>query len=313
MISRCQAYDERSQAPYRVARAAYQALCYEACLTPKPGLVDRANNGAHQDMNLRLFLASARSLRPFLLQCAVAAWETDNAGALFAELKPLGIRAEQAMYAVTNGVNTHKGAIFSLGLLTAAATLAVRLGQGLYAVQHHTRALCGRLLEKELADAPQTDSPTAGERCFQNYRIAGARGQAQAGYPHIFEEALPLLRQTLRTGQSLQSGALRALLHLITRVDDTNIINRTGLDGLQFARNCAITMLERNCVDIAELARMDKLFIRKNISPGGCADLLAATCFLHFLLEQGLLLPVQRIDRTQGLAATDASITQLAV
>lgn len=274
--------------PRRVARAAYQALCYEARLTPKPGLVDRANNGAHTDMDLGLFLASARSLRPFLLQCAHIAWEAPAAEGLLQTLRPLGVRAEQAMFAATNGVNTHKGALFSLGVLTVAATLAVRSGQGLRAVREYTRALCRGLVQQELESAPGTARATAGVRCFQRHRISGARGQAQAGYPQVFDGALPLLRQTPHGRSPLQARALRALLYLISVVEDTNVISRTGLDGLRFARRSAAALLARG-PDPASLARLDQAFIRRNISPGGCADLLAAACFLHFLLEQKLL------------------------
>jgi triphosphoribosyl-dephospho-CoA synthase CitG len=268
--------------PEDIAALACRALATEACLAPKPGLVDRFNNGAHTDMDLRLFLVSARSLRPYLSHCAEAAWRCNDPASLFPRLKARGMAAEQEMFRATNGVNTHKGAIFSLGLLTAAGAMAVRDGTGLDGVAETTRALCRNLVEQDLMKLAAPG--TAGERCFQRYTVSGARGQAQAGYPLVIEEGLPFLERLLSSGQPFEEACIQTLLLLITTVDDTNLLSRGGRAGLDFARNSARRLLESGeAADMQAVARLDREFISRNLSPGGSADLLAATCFLHFL------------------------------
>lgn len=275
-----------------IAALAHQALLAEARATPKPGLVDRRNNGAHRDMDLSLLEKSADCLRPYFLDCAQTALDCRDPGALFPRLRRLGLEAERTMFRTTNGVNTHKGAVFSLGVLCAASALAARQGQGLGGVEHFARLLCADLVQKELEEtsSPLRAASTAGEHCFRAYGITGARGQAQAGFPQVLREALPALERGLARGLSLNDACAQALPHLIATVDDTNILSRAGPEGLRFARAYARSLLEKSeGPDPEALQAMDQAFIDRNISPGGCADLLGAACFLHFLIREGIL------------------------
>jgi triphosphoribosyl-dephospho-CoA synthase len=279
--------------PEAIASLAYRALVTEACLAPKPGLVDRLNNGAHHDMNLRLFLTSARSLRPYLSFCAEAAWQCGDTATLFPVLKARGMAAEQEMFRATGGVNTHKGAIFSLGVLTAAGSVAVRDGLGLDGVAGTTRVLCRNLVEQDLMKLRTPG--TAGERCFRRYAVSGARGQAQAGYPQVIEGALPFLERQLASGHPFESACIQTLLFLITTVDDTNLLSRGGGAGLDFAQSAARSLLKSGqAADMEAVAGLDREFIARNLSPGGSADLLAATCFLHFLRRRTGAAPAAR-------------------
>lgn len=266
-----------------IAVQAYQALIREVNVTPKPGLVDRNNSGAHKDMDIRHFFASATALRPYFCACAEEGYLTRDLPEteVLPRLRPKGLEAEKTMYKATFGANTHKGAIFSLGLLCAAAgrippnewTPATLLAQ--------CGAFC-RGITKELAvEVPKT----AGELQFSQLGLTGVRGQAEAGFPAVLQVGLPILRKALGKGLSENDALAVTLLHLIAATDDTNLIRRGGR-AVQLALKDRLTrMLADNPFpSMDEIAQLDQQFIQKNLSPGGSADLLALTVFLHKLI-----------------------------
>ena len=251
-----------------IASLAYQALVQEVRTTPKPGLVDLANNGSHRDMDLPLFLKSAGALRDYFYQAA-------NCSS-FQQVRQAGILADQAMLAATGGVNTHKGAIFTMGLLCAAAknkeilTSCAAMAQG--------------IVEKDLGHITQETAVTVGQRLYAKYGITGIRGQAEAGFPAVKYVGLPILRQGLARGLSLNQAGCAALLHILCAIEDTNLIARSDLETAQAVTGQVAALLEVNPFPDREiLEELDLQFIGKNLSPGGSADLLAATYFLHFI------------------------------
>ena len=248
-----------------IASLAYQALVEEVRTTPKPGLVDEGNNGSHRDMDLALFLKSADSLRDYLYtatQCGD-----------FDSLRQAGIRAEAAMLEATGGVNTHKGAIFTMGILCASKGLGCT---------HLTRGI----VEKDLGGITEENACTVGQRLYAQHRITGIRGQAEAGFPAVRDVGLPILRQGLTQGLSLNDAGCAALLHLLCAVTDTNMIARSDLDTAQAVTERIGAILAETPYPSREVTeQLDREFIEKNLSPGGAADLLAATYFLHFLQE----------------------------
>lgn len=262
-----------------LGRLATRSLLYEVCVTPKPGLVDRNNSGSHRDMDIFTFMDSTAALAPYFEDCARIGMETAELppAETFARLRLRGRAAEGEMSRATGGVNTHRGAIFTLGLLCGAcgrtgsrdpARLAAACGD-------MTRGLSRR----ELAQAPPR---SAGQRVWAQYGHTGVRGQAEAGFPALLQTGLPALRRALEAGLSLNDAGARTLLALLRVTEDTNIIARRGPETL--------TRLQRELEalpepDEAALLRLDREFIAQNISPGGSADLLAATFFLHFLTE----------------------------
>ena len=257
----------------KLARAVLEA---EVSLTPKPGLVDRRNNGAHDDMDFPLFLCSAKALEPWF--CYFAELGRKNASLLpsdlFALLREPGRQAEQCMFAATKGVNTHKGAIFSLGLLCAAGGRHMGNGQALSGdslcqlAAHMTVGLCGR----ELSD-----------QAFR-YGATGARGEAESGFASVRNLALPRLKGYLRRNFPLEECCLRTLLHLMAEVLDTNVLSRGGPGQASWVREQAYWLLCR--FSIEGLIEFDNQLILRNISPGGCADLIAVTLFLWALDTQ---------------------------
>lgn len=269
-----------------IATRAYFALNQEVTTTPKPGLVDGNNTGAHKDMDIRHFFASANALRPYFCDCAEQGFLTRDlpAAETLAAIRPLGLDAEQTMKKATHGVNTHKGAIFSLGILCAAAG---RLSPDLWQPQQllaECAAIANGVADRDFAGITESNAKTAGERFYAQYGITGVRGQAQAGFPAVGDVGLPVLQRGLEQGLSLNDAGAVALLHLIAATDDTNLIHRGGRDRQLQVKAQIAALLEATPFPSREIIEeLDKQFIQENLSPGGSADLLALTYFLYFL------------------------------
>lgn len=270
-----------------VSSAALCALLREVAVTPKPGLVDRRNNGAHRDMDFYTFLDSAAAIAPYFgRMAAVGAERGADAKTLLASIRPIGIEAERAMNRATGGVNTHKGAIFSLGVLSAAAGLVLsqngsRQAEDLLGAAAKIAAPAEKELER-LLKAPATN----GERLYRERGVTGIRGEAAAGFPEVRDQALPLMRRLRQEGTYGENEILlQVLLTLMASVTDTNLLSRGGAEGLAFAQREAGRILALGgalCEEgRAALGALDLVFIERNLSPGGCADLLAITVFLE--------------------------------
>lgn len=246
-----------------IASLAYQALVEEVRTTPKPGLVDEENSGSHQDMDLTLFLKSAEALREYFYQAAGC---KD-----FDSLRKLGMAAENAMLRATGGVNTHKGAIFTMGILCAC-------GGG------DCTAMTKGIVQRDLGSVTEETARTAGQRLYAKYRITGIRGQAEQNFPAVRKVGLPVLKKGLDAGLSLNDAGCAALLHILCATEDTNLIARSDLDTARAVRHQIAALLDAAPFPARDiLEQLDRQFIKQNLSPGGSADLLAATYFLYFL------------------------------
>lgn len=271
----------------QLGQLAYQALLVEAELTPKPGLVDAANDGAHRDMSLCTFHASAQALRPYLEAFVSAGIRAANEPAkeALAPLRALGLEAERAMLAATGNVNTHKGAIFAFGLLLGAAGRLWSNGQRLTLDRLCCEAgsFVSGLVQSELSERQKTAN-SAGEYIYHRYGLTGARGEAESGFRSVRDWSLPAYRWALGAGYDQQSALLCALVALMIHNDDTNLVARGGMEGLAFVKEEArqLTPLSLCGPDAfrAQLSAMDEQLIARNLSPGGSADLLAVTWFL---------------------------------
>jgi len=261
-----------------VADVAVSALCAEADLTPKPGLVDRRGAGAHTDMNRDVLHASAAALHTAFAQCASAATEMPIDAALRARIGRIGRAGERAMLATTGGVNTHRGALWTLGLLSAAAA-ATNGGQ----VELTDYAATLARLADPAANGVET-SLSHGARARRRYGVGGAVGQAQAGFPYVTHHALPALRVARARGADEPSARLDALLALMAQLDDTCVLHRGGAAGLRAVQLAARAVLDAGGSHTAEgrarFAELDRLCAVKRLSPGGSGDLLAAALFL---------------------------------
>ncbi len=265
---------------------AEQALTRELELTPKPGLVDRANSGAHGDMDIHTMRASIAAIAPWfplffargVEGCAIAA------AALLARIRVDGMACEQAMFDATGGVNTHKGAVFSLGLLCAAAGRLHGRGETL-----RCDALCAEaaymgddLVQRELIGSRAAQ--TAGERLYCAHGLTGVRGEAQSGFAMARQYGVAAYRAARLRGAAEEPALLEALISLMVHNDDTNVVARGGLAGLTFvqseARRARADPWPSTRARIGNMRRLDRALTERNLSPGGSADLLAVSWFL---------------------------------
>ncbi|MDF0605452.1 triphosphoribosyl-dephospho-CoA synthase [Neisseriaceae bacterium TC5R-5] len=269
-----------NRSPAALATAAVRALISEASLSPKPGLVDQRGGGAHQDMDWWLLCRSARALQPGLLAMAQAAQELDDLASLRRAIGRHGRDAEAAMLAVTGGINTHRGAIWALGLLLTAAAHWPEAG---VAELTQRAAQLARLPDSGLEQQPAHP----GARACQQYGVGGARAQAMAGFPQVMQAGLPTLRHTRQAGAGEACAQLDALLAIMAQLDDTCLLARGGVAGLQLAQQGAAAVLQAGGSASATgrvlLQQLDRQLLARRLSPGGAADLLAATLLLDSL------------------------------
>lgn len=229
-------------------------------------------------MDASTFLRSLFALRGYFVAIAQAG----IAQAPFEHLRQLGIAAEAAMARSTGGINTHRGAIFSLGLLTAQAA---RL-RAVHGRRPSGEQVCCAVQAWSVAlQAAPLDSQSHGQRMRAQYRVAGVREQAAAGYPLLRNVALPALRAALASGASREAALAQTLMQLIAELDDLNLLHRGGQAGLAHAQQQARAFLTAGGIAQAgwraQLAHIGDGFVARRLSPGGSADLLACAWFLH--------------------------------
>jgi triphosphoribosyl-dephospho-CoA synthase len=263
-----------------IARLAIRSLYAELALFPKPGLVSLVDNGSHADMDASTFMRSLFALRHYFSRICRAGFDD----ARFAQLKLLGIEAEARMLRATRGINTHRGAIFSLGLVCAAIGRA--LAQGMALTPETVRAVLLIRWGEELAGHGVAHAGGSnGLRAARVHGAGGARQEAALGFPSVFELGLPALRRTLAAGRSMRHAQVDALYALMAGVADTNVLHRGGPAGALVVRSHARRFLGAGGTadpGWQELAlEGHRLFVAHRLSPGGAADLLAASCLVH--------------------------------
>lgn len=251
--------------PYIIAHLATQALQAELDTTPKPGLVDKDNNGAHRDMDYALMQRSIDTLHPYFVKLALLG--CTDALPTHTSIRDIGIEAEKAMLSATNGVNTHKGALFSMGLAVVAA-----------AHEKDTDSLQTTI--KALAACFPDTNGTHGSKAKLLSKgttaIKGALDNAREGYEMLFAEWLPFYieRRKERDAYTLH----KTLLRIMCDLDDTNVIYRTDLATAEEVKQEARALLDS--FSKAALKDMDRHYTTRNISPGGAADMLSLTIFI---------------------------------
>ncbi|RRD65305.1 triphosphoribosyl-dephospho-CoA synthase [Fretibacterium sp. OH1220_COT-178] len=274
---------------FNIARLAVGSLLKEAAVHPKPGLVTPLDNGSHADMDFQNFIDSAMALLPCFLNCASIGLETLELGAedVLGLLRVTGRQGEWEMLRATGGVNTHKGAIFLLGLLCAAAgRLAAQERESTpralaLTASSFVRGIVGR----ELADLTLERCRTAGERAFVLYGLEGVRGEAERGFPTALRAA-GRMRELERNGTlSFRERAAHVLIHIVSENADCNLVARGGLDAMLNVQAEAKEILQAGGMltpsGRAGIAEMERRLVSRNLSPGGSADILSAALFLE--------------------------------
>jgi triphosphoribosyl-dephospho-CoA synthase len=266
-----------------LARLALRSLHQELVLYPKPGLVSLVDNGSHADMDAATFMRSLFSLRHYFFQVSEAGMQ----GAPFSRLQRLAIAAERRMLRATGGVNTHRGAIFALGMLCAAMAWcrARKMPLSEAAIRAALLIQWGDALARHTRPQEEHGAGSHGQRVAAAHAVGGAREEGALGFPSVFEVALPRLRETLAQGRGWHEAKLDALFALMGHISDTNVYHRGGAAGAQLVRASSTAFLAAGgTADPGWLERAldcHRLFVDRRLSPGGAADLLAAACLLH--------------------------------
>lgn len=262
----------------RLADLAVTALIDEVTLTPKPGLVDIRSRGSHRDLDWSLMCHSARTLRPTFAALADAGLGSGENPELRETIGAIGREGEAAMLEATGGVNTHRGAIWALGLLVTAAAMAPA-----DRTPSRVASRAGALARQPDRHAPGVTG-NKGEQACRSYGVGGARGQAQAGFPHVVHVALPILRRSRASGDAEDAARLNALLGVMAELDDTCVLSRGGPAALASVQAGARGVLASGGAGTragrGALHALERELVARNVSPGGAADLLAATLFL---------------------------------
>jgi len=264
-----------------VALRAVRSLYQELALYPKPGLVSFVDNGSHSDMNAETFVRSLFSLRHYYARICLAGYD----GAPFSELKRLGIAAERRMMAATRGINTHRGAIFALGLLCAAMGRVRALRMTLTPAALRTALLLH--WGEELARHTHASGDSHGLQAAAAHAASGAREEGALGLPSVFDVALPALQAALARGAPLLHARVDAMFSLMAHISDTNVYHRGGAAGAAAVRHCARRFMQLGATANPHwrehALECHRRFVAQRLSPGGAADLLAATCLVHSL------------------------------
>jgi len=255
------------------------ALTAELACYPKPGLVSFRDCGSHADMNAATFIASIGSLRGYFRDMA----DAGHSGADFTVLNRIGIAAERNMLAVTKGINTHRGAVFSLGLLAAGVGAMTARGERLSAA-----GVClqvGALWGAEMLAMSYQCRGTNGALVRERYGVAGAREQAAAGFPILYQHSFPMLLVARAAGLDANWAGVQSFLTSLSLLDDSNLLHRGGEEALGFARRRAKEVLKIGGAFTPEGRRAARLlhseFVAAWLSPGGSADMLALCYFLY--------------------------------
>lgn len=291
---------ERMTQHEQIIACAEKALLYEVATTPKPGLVDRRDNGAHEDMDFFTFLDSIRALSPFFDNYFYAGYfHNDTLPELFGRIRKIGKKAETSMLAATNSINTHKGANFSFAIVLAATGFYSRQNMpcsqspafitkdDTSRILEIAAEMCQGLVTKDFAGLEAKVELSYGEKLFLEHGLTGIRGEAEAGYPALDRIVLPYFRENRQQNQ--EQLCLNGLVLLMSAVEDGNIIHRGGIEAWQQVKAETCLMTQRRLSEEplrAWLTEYNRELIKRRLSPGGAADLLALAIF--FALLEGI-------------------------
>jgi len=275
-----------------LSELAWQSLIAEAELTPKPGLVDGRGAGAHSDLSLDLMRSSAGAIAPYFTRMAQASAEAQMDTSLRAAVASIGREAEAAMLRATSGSNTHKGAIWVLGLLICAATLSED------SLPEFVAEAAGYLAR--LPDRARPEPVSHGDVVHERYGATGARGEAYGNFPHVVKIGLPALKAARADGRTERDSRLAALLAIMSHLNDTCVLYRGGSEAQRVVHHGAAHVIKAGGPGSpkgdAALIALGQELVDLRISPGGSADLLAATLFLD-ALERDL----ERVENDNSL------------
>jgi len=273
-----------------VGRILTEGMLLEVISHPSPGLVSPFSNGSHNDMDYNLFLKSTAILSIYMPYFVQAGFEyKDN---ILENIRKIGLIAERDMFRQTNGVNTQKGLIFLCGVVGASCGKAKRLRLPInrYVISKIIKDMTKGIVDRELKNINLNKKLSNGERLYLKYRVEGIRGEVERGLPTVLKYGLPFFEDALSSGLSINDSLIHSLIYIISKVEDTTVLNRKGLSGISFMKSMANNAIflggMKTKAGREYIEFMDKAFIKNNISPGGAADLLAITYIIYKLEKE---------------------------
>ncbi|MCS7232755.1 MAG: triphosphoribosyl-dephospho-CoA synthase [Synergistetes bacterium] len=282
---------EISEVSIRIAELALTSMLYEVASYPSPGLVSPFSSGSHKDMDFFIFLKSSSVLFFPIALCAEIG-RREELEAIFGKLRKIGVEAERRMFEVTGGVNTQKGLLFLFGIISASVGYMLGKGESITpeGISMRVREICKGIVEKDLSGLHLKKSLTRGESLYIKYGIKGIRGEVEKGLPTVINYGLPALIEAKKAGLNDNDAIVHTLLAIMQVAEDTNVIGRFSLEALEEVRGKAKNVMSMGGMLTEEgrkaIFEMDEDFKRRGISPGGSADLAAATFFIYLLCTQ---------------------------
>lgn len=272
---------------FRIGEAAITGMLYEASASPAPGLVSPFSSGVHSDMNFFTFLRSTSSIAYAMYICAQIGIDYDKD--ILKRIRSVGIDAESIMLKATNGVNTQRGLLFAAGIVCAAAGCCVRKKIELSRdnISSECRNIAKNIVRDELESIGTKEKLTHGEKIYLNYGITGIRGEVENGLPSVINYGLPYYDKAIKHNSDVNKALVHSLLGIMTVVEDTVVINKASIEGLEYMRKEAKKAIELGSIFGPEgeeyIKGMEEKFITRRISPGGAADLLAISVMFYEL------------------------------
>ena len=287
-----------SHEAFVIAGYAIEAMLCEVAAYPSPGLVSSISKGAHMDMDHYSFIKSTSILSRYMVLFAQKGYSKRTPKEIFKAIRNIGIEAEKEMFKGTKGVNTHKGIIFILGISCAAVTKAMYDKKSFGEIQGIIKEMAKGLVQDELFCMNKDKVTSYGEKLFLKYNVEGIRGQVERGIPLVFDYSLQVYREN--KSLKLNDRLINTLISIMKHCEDSNVLHRHSMDTLKEVQQKAVHIISLGGMTTesgkASIEELDKEFIKRNISPGGSADLLAATVFFNSVEEYlSELMAVQHI------------------
>ncbi|NLM04356.1 MAG: triphosphoribosyl-dephospho-CoA synthase CitG [Clostridiales bacterium] len=270
-----------------IGSIAVKSMLYEISCFPSPGLVSPISSGAHDDMDYYTFIDSTMALNKYFPLFVQEGLTSRDCKKIFNSIRQIGIEAEKEMFKATNGVNTHKGMLFLMGISCGAVGKAIYEKRPFHHIQDIIKAMTKGIVEKELTKLNKDSNLSNGERIYLKYNSTGIRGEVEAGIPIVFNYSLDFYNANKKL--PINHRLVHTLIGIMQYCDDTTILHRHSYETLEEVRKKAkeIIKLGGMTTEIGrqKIKNLNEEFIKKNISPGGSADLLGITVFLDFVFE----------------------------
>lgn len=272
---------------FKIGESAILGMLYEVSTSPSPGLVSPYSTGSHNDMNFLTFLASTASIAHAMYICAQIGIDYNDD--ILMKIRTVGIQTEKNMMCATKGINTQRGLLFLAGVVAAACGNCIKNKEQInrYTISNNIKIICKGIVYNELNTIKDINHLTNGEKLYLKYGLTGIRGEVENGLPSILNTSIKMYEDALNFGLTIEAALSHTLVGLMSVVEDTTVVNRCGMKGLNI-----MSKMSKKAVDLGGMKtlegrkyinKMEDVFLKNNISPGGAADLLAITVMIHKL------------------------------